>query len=370
MKRTKLIMNYLIAAFVALVAGALLVSMGQMVQPDLPAGTVLPLLSLALFAGTVFQLKRAQGVAQAIGGIDVEFWTTVLMDVLFPKNSFMQRSVDHGDYVLNGVVVHVPNAGAVPALVRSRSVYPATASQRTDVDLVYGLVEYTTDPTHITKKEQTTIAYDKVASILRTHSQVITKGIADDLHYNWSAGAAAQILRTTGADSALNLSPSATGTRKVFTTADLSRAMTAMNLQEVPDEGRVCLLPSQMYEELLNDPDLKKRDVAKEADYKNGILARLYGFDIMQRSTATLFTNAATPVKKAVGAAAAATDNLAALCWQEGMVCRAAGTVTPFQDNDNPLYYGDILSALARAGGRQMRNDGKGVISIVQAAGA
>ena len=370
MKRTKLIMHYLIAAFVALVAGALLVSMGQMVQPDLPTGSVLPLLSLALFAGTVFQFTPAAGVTQAIGGIDVEFWTTVLMDVLFPKNSFMQRSVDHGDYVLGGVVVHVPNAGAVPGLVRNRSVYPATAIQRTDVDLVYNLVEYTTEPTHITDKEKTTIAYDKVASVLRTHSQVITKGIADDMHYQWSAGAAAQILRTTGANGVNNMSPGATGTRKIITTGDLSRAMTAMNLQDVPEEGRVCLLPSQMYEELLNDPDLKKRDVAKEADYKNGILARLYGFDIMQRSTATVFTDAATPVKKAVGAAAAATDNLAALCWQESLVCKAAGTVKPFQDNDNPLYYGDILSALARAGGRQMRNDGKGVISIVQAAGA
>ncbi|MBS1945283.1 MAG: hypothetical protein JST98_08835, partial [Bacteroidetes bacterium] len=297
MKRTKLIMNYLIAAFVALVAGALLVSMGQMVQPDLPAGTVLPLLSLALFAGTVFRLHRAPGVTQAIGGIDVEFWTTVLMDVLFPKNSFMMRSVDHGDHVLGGVVVHVPNAGAVPALVRNRSTYPATAAQRTDVDLTYPLVEYTTDPTHITEKEKTTIAYDKVASVLRTHSAVITKAIADDLHYNWSAGAAAQILRTTGANGVNNLSPGATGTRKIITTGDLSRAMTAMNLQDVPEEGRVCLLPSQMYEELLNDPDLKKRDVAKEGDYANGSLARLYGFDIMQRRAAAVFSDAASRVR-------------------------------------------------------------------------
>lgn len=368
MKRTKLILTMLVMAVVAIVASALLVSMAQMARPDLPVGETMAVMSGAFFA---FGMLRSQAprsrVMQAIGGIDVEFWTSVLMDVLFPKNSFMMRSVDHGEHVLGGVVVHVPNAGAVPVLVRNRATYPATASQRNDVDLNYPLVEYTTDPTHITKNEQTTIAYDKVASILGTHSKVITKGIAEDLLYYWSAIGANQILRTTGAATTA-LAPGATGTRKMFTTADLSAAMTAMNLQDVDDEGRVCLLPSQMYEQLLNDPDLKKRDVAKEADYKNGILARLYGFDIMQRSSSTVFSEAATPVKKAVGAVAAATDNLAALCWQEDAVCRAAGTITPFQDNDNPFYYGDILSALARAGGRQMRNDGKGVISIVQAA--
>lgn len=359
----------LVMAIVALFAGALLTSLAQMAQPDLAVHIALPATTVGIFAAMAFTQTTRPDVVQAIGGIDVEFWTTVLQEVLFPKNAFYMRSVDHGDHVLGGVVVHVPNAGAVPGLTRDRSVYPATASQRTDVDLTYALVEYTTDPTHITKKEQTTIAYDKVASILRTHSAVILKGIAEDINYYWSGVGASQIIRTTGANGG-GLSPSATGLRKKMTTEDLSAAMTAMNLQDVPDEGRVCMLPSQMYQELINDPMLKSRDVAREADYKNGILDRLYGFDIMQRSKTTVFTNAATPVKKAVGATAAATDNLAALCWQEDCVGRAAGTVTPFQDNDNPFYYGDILSALARAGGRQLRNDGSGVISIVQDVGA
>lgn len=367
MKNTKMFMKMIVMAVVALFAAAVLVGLGQMATPDLDVGVALPVVSLVLFLGMAFQ-PRATGVAQAIGGIDVEFWTSVLMDVLFPKNSFMMRSVDHSEYV-NGVQVHVPNAGVVPGLSRNRSVYPATAVQRTDVDLNYSIVEYTTDPTHITKKEQTTIAYDKVASVLRTHSQVIIKGIAEDIHYAWSATQASQILRTSGPDTAA-LTPGATGTRKALTASDLSAAQTALNLQDVPDEGRVCLLPSQMYEQLLNDPDLKKRDVAREADYKNGILAKLYGFDIMQRSAGTVFTGAATPVKKAVGAVAAATDHMAALCWQEDQVSRAVGEVKPFQDNDNPLYYGDLLSALARAGGAAIRNDKKGVISIVQTAGA
>lgn len=369
MKKTRTIALYLVLALVALFASAVLVSMSQMAQPDLPVSVVLPLMSLALFVCMAFT-QRNRSVAQATGGIDVEFWTSVLKEVLNPDNMFMSKSVDHGDSVLNGVAVHIPNAGAQPGVTRDRSSYPATAAQRTDVDLLYALVEYTTDPTHITKKEQTTIAYDKVASILRTHSSAIVNAFAADLNYNWSGVGAGQIVRTTGADSALNLSPSATGTRKIMTMADLSAAMTAMNKQNVPKEDRYALFPSGMYGELLDDPALKVRDYGAEADYKNGILGKLYGFNIMERSESTIFTNAGTPVKRAVGASAAATDNMAALLWQKDAVCHALGTVTPFQDNDNPFYYGDILSALARAGGRQMRNDGKGVISIVQTVGA
>ena len=37
-----------------------------------------------------------------------------------------------------------------------------------------------------------------------------------------------------------------------------------------------------------------------------------------------------------------------------------------FDNEDDPTYYGDIYSFLVRAGGRIMRNDNAGVLSIIQ----
>lgn len=49
------------------------------------------------------------------------------------------------------------------------------------------------------------------------------------------------------------------------------------------------------------------------------------------------------------------------------MVEAAIGQIKMFDDVNNPLYYGDIYSALVRAGGRARWSDGKGIVPIVQA---
>lgn len=309
------------------------------------------------------------GLTQA--GIAQEFWVDVIIDKLFAANDVVMRTHNESEYVLGGSVVHLPQAGAAPTVVKNRSSFPATAVRRTDTTGTYELDVYTTDPTHIPDAEKMEISYDKVASVLRDHLEQLRTTITVELLHKWAGVGATQILRTTGADSALNLAPSATGTRKVFTAADLKRAMVALNKQDVPQTDRVVLLPSDMYGELLDDPFLQNRDVAKEADYKNGILARLYGFDIMERSANTLFTNAGTPVKKAPDAASAVSDNQSALAFQGSCLTHARGEVRFFENVGDPQFYGDVYSALVKFGGRQRRTvDGKGVISIVQAHGA
>lgn len=309
------------------------------------------------------------GLTQA--GIAQEFWVDVIIDKLFASNDVVMRTHSESDYVLGGSVVHLPQAGAAPAVEKNRAVFPAAAVRRTDTTGTYPLDVYTTDPTHIPDAEKLEISYDKVVSVLRDHLEVLRSTITVELLHNWAAVGAAQILRTTGDDSGLNLAPGATGTRKTFKAADLKRAMVALNKQDVSQESRVVLLPSDMYGELLDDPFLQNRDVAKEADYKNGILARLYGFDIMERSANTIFTNATPPVKKAPGAATAGSDNQSALAFQGSCLTHARGDVKFFENTGDPQYYGDIYSALVKFGGRQRRTvDGKGVISIVQAHGA
>ena len=87
---------------------------------------------------------------------------------------------------------------------------------------------------------------------------------------------------------------------------------------------------------------------------------------VFKRSKSTYFD--VSNVKKAVGAAGAATDNLGILAWADNCVRRAEGNVKMYADMDNPLYLGSIFNASVRAGAMIGRTDSKGVYALVQTA--
>ncbi len=306
--------------------------------------------------------------------IQVEIWQNDIIENLYKDNEFMRLAFDADQYVIGGKIVHIPTAGAKPTVVKNRTKLPAaTITQRTDGEILYQIDEFTTDPILIENAETVELSYDKRQNILYDHNMALKEIVAEWMIRNWFSYTmngdtkAAQIIRTTGEDVGAHL-PSATGNRKLFVKEDLKAARTLMNKKNIPKQDRYALIDSDMMDQLQNDPDLKKRDTAMELDLKNGVIARLYGFNLIDRASVGVFSNAATPVVKDPGATAAATDNGAVLCWQKGCVERALGTVKFFESLDEPTMYGDVYSALVRHGGRLRRPEG--VVAIVQAAGA
>lgn len=369
MKRTKLIAVYLVMAVVAFVAAVVLTSLAQTARPELNTMVAVPLLSVALFVAMAFTRKHAgQRPDVVVSGVDVEIWINMIIDKLFVDNSVLTKVFREDDRVLGGAVVHIPQAGANAGGVKNRTVFPAGAVTRTDTDITYPLDVYTTNPVHIADAEQMQISYDKMASVMIDQIEWLDQAITDDALYAWAGVGAGQIVRTSGAASADNLAPSATGTRKIMTVKDFKKAMVMLNKQNASKAGRIALLDSDMLGELMDDPMLQARDVAKEADYKEGRVARLLGFDIMERSTITLYDNTGTPVKKAVGATGATTDNKSSLFFQRDAVTLALGEKKFYANEADALYYGSVYSALLKAGCRQRRADGKGIVSMVQSA--
>lgn len=61
-----------------------------------------------------------------------------------------------------------------------------------------------------------------------------------------------------------------------------------------------------------------------------------------------------------------ATDCAAGIAWHEDCVSRALGESILFDDQGNPLYYGDIISFLQRSGGKNIYADKTGVVLITQ----
>ena len=298
------------------------------------------------------------------------------MEKLHRTNPFMARAVNESNYVLGGAVVHIPQAGASPEVVKNRKTFPAVAVQRSDSFVSYTLDVFTTTPTHITWHEENEISYDKTDSVLNDHVATLVEIVGDNMLYDWlkglnASGTADEIpagnkLSTSG--EAVDATESGqTGKRLAFSYKDLQRAQALMNKQLVPKEGRTALLESYMYQQLIDSFNANQMAAFQQsADLKNGIVGRFAGFDIMERGQVVVFNSSGA--LKVPGEAVEAADNLAAVCWQRDCVAIAMGDVKPFQETDSPTYYGDILSALVKSGGRARRGDWKGIVAIVQSA--
>jgi hypothetical protein len=350
MKHFKTFMLLLFAVFISIATGVAGASVG--INPYLVGGvtlsaSIIPKGSIGLFAG-----------------INVEIWQNFVVENLYKNNQFIERSVDVSDFVINGSVVHIPNAGVASDVERNRQVLPAPIKRRGDTDVVYVLDEFTTNPVAILRADQLELSYDKMNSVLANDMANIRQSMAEWMLYNWRPEGTANMVLTTGSSVAAHLS-GATGNRKAFKLADLRKAATLMNAANLPMEGRVALFDAYMYEQLLEDlSPTQYRDFSSYMNVEEGIVGRLFGFDIMQRSTVLRLST--SNVVKEPSAAAATTDKAGVLCWQETQVEKAVGNVDAYEDLKNPTMYGDIYSFALRAGGSKRRGSKIGTIAIVQ----
>jgi hypothetical protein len=303
----------------------------------------------------------------AFMAVTKEIWLNDIVSNLFKANPHLGYAINADSFVLAGKVVHIPNAGSKPGVQKNRSKVPATVLKRNDIDITFPLDEYTSDPILIDNAENYELSYDKRASVMSEQNSAIAELVGDWFFRYWAPSAGTSIIRTSGASASSYLG---TGNRKAVTLNDVKAAQKLFNKLNIPAEGRVAELDAELMDQLTSElTSTQYRDFSASYDQANGVLGKLYGFSFLApRSSILTYTNAATPVVKDPGEAEAASDNGAGLFWHRDMVIRAMGNNEFFETLSDPTYYGDIYSALLRAGGRIKRNDQKGVVALVQAA--
>ncbi|MDL2254969.1 hypothetical protein LJC38_00105 [Parabacteroides sp. OttesenSCG-928-K15] len=325
----------------------------------------LPMLGV-LGGGAVLStmLKPVEGLQMAV---QREIWMNTIVEGLFADNSFVSKAINADGFVNQGKVVHIPNAGAPSNVVKNRTQLPADVKVRNDKDLTFNLDEYTTDPIRIPHADTVELSYNKRESVIRQDRSKLIEQVSDAFTYYWApagTGANAKVIRTTGETVAAH-TDGATGTRKAFSKKDVNQAMVQFNKDNVPQEGRYMLLDAVMYSQLLDSMTEKEETAFHNlADLRNGVVGKLYSFNIMMRSKALRYTGGLAA--KEWTTAGSATDNAAALVWWENAVCRALGEVVVFDNPGDATYYSDILSFLVRAGGRPMRDGVEGLMAIIQ----
>lgn len=310
-----------------------------------------------------------------MNGIQVEIWESHIEGNLFKNNEFILDSTDESEYVLNGKVVHIPQAGGLPVISVNQAFGAQTVVQRTDTDVTYTLDGYSSQPIGITNAEDVELSYSKRDSVLSEHEESLNQSIGDYILIKWAP--VTNIMRTTGiinndvttaGTTVAAATPGATGTRLKFGIYDLKAVQAKMDNANVPMTDRFALLNVDMYNQLVDDLILTKyRESSLMFDESEGtIRGKLMGFTIRKRSTALIYDNSGTPVVKAYGAAGAATDNAAGLFWQKRGVARAKGPTKFYEQMGNPIYQADIYSLLQRMGARIRRANEEFTIAMVQ----
>lgn len=298
--------------------------------------------------------------------LQVEIWVKSIIEGLFANNTFAARSTDHSEFVDNHTV-HVPNAGSAPNVEKNRTVFPAGVTQRVDVDLTYTIDEFTVDPVRIPHAETIELSYNKRESVTRQSRRKLADDIYASLIYDWIP-AGVKVVETVGATVAAHIK-GATGNRKLMTKKTVEEVQTIFDECDLPEEGRCILLDARMYNQLMNSmTDAEQNNFLSCADPVRGVIGKYLGFDFYKRSAVA--KTATDGAAKPWSAADVATDCAAGLAWQEDCVSRALGESVLFDDQGNPLFYGDIISFLQRAGGKSIRADKVGVVLIKQGAAA
>ncbi|AQY20997.1 hypothetical protein OKE68_08450 [Riemerella anatipestifer] len=310
-------------------------------------------------------------------GLEKEIWKKTIEEKLLQDNSFLNHISDVSeDNIVNGKIVHIPQAGEPSKVVKNRTIFPAEVKRRNDGEVLYKIDEYSTDPVYISNAETVELSYDKRRSVLDRDVENLSEDVAEGMLMNMVVSPIGDnktlpqknILETTGAATSVLLE-GATGNRKKWTILDLQKMQNLMRTQKAWQEGQMfALLPANAILDIFpadSPVTATYMQMVTEEERRNGIIYKVQGFNILIRSS--VFTMTESKEFKGFGSVVNNSDSEAAIFWNKNMVEKAYGDIETFDRERDPQYYGDIYSFLVRMGGRAKRKDFEGVAVLKQA---
>lgn len=287
----------------------------------------------------------------------------------YPDNSFY-AGTQQDVAGINVEKIEIPqDEDGEAEIVVNPTVFPLPISIEEDKKKEYGADLIVTKPTMVTYNNQLLVSYDKRAAKLEKHIKSIDRQLAERIMYGWSPTQATFIRQTTGAGTRAASAPGATGTRKIAVEADFMWAFTLFNTLNIPMDQRRVVVPPTMLEDII----AIKKAYGQGTDSNNDLLAKgavnkIFTFDVFVRSATQIYTEAATPVKKAIGAAPATTDNWGAIFYHTKMVRHIKGDVQVWMDaTPRGEYAGGIgMNCGLRGGSTISRLSEIGVAALVE----
>jgi hypothetical protein len=325
----------------------------------------------ALGTGAQILFKKSFTAGSLAFALQTEVWIADIQEKLYYGNEFLFLAQDHSEFISNKTV-HVPIAGNSPAVVKNRTAVNTDPIERTDTELTYDLDNYTTDPILVKSVDDLQVSYAKRQSVLASHIATLSDTIATSTLQKWAVSVSAtHVIRTTGANTGTLPNATATGTRLKTTKEDLARASARMDLDKVPEKERYMVMPAVMFYDLFTDSDLVRSRATVNADMlAKGVIAELFGFNIIKRGEVVRYTSAGTNTLVPAGTADAVTDCAGAVGFSRFMTSQALGSIMVYTNEGDATKYGDVFSAEVNHGAHYLRPNNVGRVSIAQGVGA
>lgn len=272
-----------------------------------------------------------------MAGLNQEIWTDVLVQEFraTEEASFLNEITDESALVMNGAkdndVINLVDVGVDPEVLINNTTYPIPAAAQTDTNIPISLDKYQTEVTTVSDDEIEYIAYDKIGLVQKKHTKAVNKAkFAKAAHALAPAAdtAATPVIVTTGADDG-------TG-RKKMTKKDLVALKRKFDNEEMEEEGRILVLCSDHYNDLLEDPDTKNLFAGQNQDESTGKLNKMIaGFKIYWYTKNPYF-NPTAKTKLAYGAVPTATDYKATIAFLADDMFKATGRTKNYDKQPEP----------------------------------
>jgi hypothetical protein len=306
-----------------------------------------------------------------------EFLTQWAKNLYADGGSFTQLAKNYSQFT-TGRTVNMPQSGSRPSAGINPTI-PATATARVDDFMTFNNSHFATEPTYITDYEEFQLAPNKRADVFADHIDTLKELVENQTIYDWArdytgtegtALPATSSFFTSGAVASL-ANPAGDQDRKRLKFVDLIPIKKEFDKQNISKKGRYVLLPSQMYNDLLQDGDVGKYQIVNTGNTPIGFttdFAMVYGFTILQYE-ADVYTDGVLGgnVVQAPGTAVTSLSNYMGVAWQQDSVCYAMGKNQVFVRENDPFYYGDVMDADLVHGAHRTRKDNKGFATITQA---
>jgi hypothetical protein len=288
------------------------------------------------FAGASSFLKSGT-THSAMAGLNQEVWTDILVEQFRETEDagFLSEIPDESRWVTatkgGNEVIHLTDIGADPEVIINNTTYPIGYSVQTDSDIPINLDKYQTKATKVTDDELAYISYDKVGKVTEKHQKAVMSTKHSKAIHAIGPNANTTntpVIVTTGSDDG-------TGRKKMIL-KDLITLKRKFDIQKIPLLGRIAVLSSDHYSDLLEEADGKPIFAGGSiAENQAGLLAqRLHGFKVYTYVD-TPYYNPTALTKLGFGAVPAPTDRQATIAFYADNCFKADGSTKIYTDPQN-----------------------------------
>jgi hypothetical protein len=273
-------------------------------------------------------------------GVYAEVWTGEMVKAFrssVESIGWLNRIRAYDQYAENNVI-HFVHIGGDPDVLINNTTYPIDIQSLDDADKAISLDKYQTAATRITDDELYAITYDKIASVLERHRDVM-----NEKKYSKAIAALAPAGNTANTPVLLTSGdPSHDGARRMVTRQDIINLKAKFDAKKIPVNGRVLVLCGEHVMDLLLN-DQKFND--QYYKYESGKILNLYGFEVYEYTDNPYYT-VASKSKLAWGVTPTDAARQASVAFYAPRMMRCTGETKSYLSaaRDNPTTQENLVN--------------------------